>query len=147
MKNVLAQKDNFYISTDKSKLDFTYIHQFISKSYWAAGIPVETLQRSIEGSMCFGLYDRGKQIGFARVITDYATFGYLADVFIDENYRGKGLGVWVMSIIMAHPELQGFRNWMLGTKDAHDLYKKFGFTSLDQPERFMRKNDPDVYKR
>jgi GNAT superfamily N-acetyltransferase len=147
MKNMLAQKDNFYISTDKSKLDIEYIHQFISHSYWAAGIPVEILQKSIEGSVCFGLYDHEKQIGFARVITDKATFGYLADVFVDENYRGKGLGVWLMSIIMSHPELQGFRNWMLGTRDAHNLYKKFGFTSLDQPERIMRKNDPDVYKR
>ena len=96
--------------------------------------------------MCFGLYDDGKQIGFARVITDKATFGYLADVFVDERYRGKGLAIWMMSAIMSHPELQGFRNWMLGTRDAHGLYRKFGFTQLDQPERIMRKNDPDVYK-
>ena len=146
MKGTLAQKENFIVSTDKSSLDLQYIHEFISHSYWAAGIPIETLQKSIEGSMCFGLYDDGKQIGFARVITDKATFGYLADVFVDERYRGKGLAIWMMSAIMSHPELQGFRNWMLGTRDAHGLYRKFGFTQLDQPERIMRKNDPDVYK-
>jgi len=143
---MLAQKENFIVSTDKLSLDLQYIHEFISQSYWAAGIPIETLQKSIDGSMCFGLYDAGKQIGFARVITDKATFGYLADVFVDERYRGKGLAIWMMSVIMSHPDLQGFRNWMLGTRDAHGLYRKFGFTQLDQPERIMRKNDPDVYK-
>jgi GNAT superfamily N-acetyltransferase len=147
MKDTLAQKENFFVSTDKSKLDIDYIHQFISHSYWASNIPIETLQRSIDGSMCFGLYDDEKQIGFARVITDKATFGYLADVFVDERYRGKGLGIWMMSVIMSHPDLQGFRNWMLGTRDAHGLYKKFGFTQLDQPERIMRKNNPEVYKK
>jgi GNAT superfamily N-acetyltransferase len=147
MKNILAQKDNFYISTDKSKLDINYIHQFLSRSYWAESIPVETVQRSIDGSLCFGVYDGNQQIGFARVITDNATFGYLADVFVDENYRGKKLGIWLMETIMSRPELQGFRNWMLGTRDAHGLYEKFGFKPLEQPERIMRKNDPEVYKR
>lgn len=144
---MLTQKDNFYISTDKSKLDIKYIHQFLARSYWAESIPVETVQKSIEGSLCFGVYDGSKQIGFARVITDNATFGYLADVFVDENYRGKKLGIWLMETIMSRPELQGFRNWILGTRDAHGLYEKFGFKPLEQPERIMRKNDPEVYKR
>lgn len=147
MKNIVAQKENFSISTDKATLDLQYIHQFISNSYWAAGIPYETLKRSIDGSESFGLFDGRKQIGFARVVTDYATFAYLADVFVDESYRGKGLATWMMETIISYPKLQGFRNWFLATRDAHNLYKKFGFTALDQPERFMRKNDPQVYKR
>jgi len=147
MKNILVEKDDYFISTDKSKLDIIYIHQFLVNSYWAEGIPIETVRKSIAGSLCFGVYDGSSQIGFARVITDNATFGYLADVFIDENYRGKGLAIWLMNIIMSHPELQGFRNWMLGTRDAHGLYQKFDFKPLDQPERIMRKNDPEVYRR
>src|ERR1700712_302077 len=92
---------------------------------WAENIPVEVVQRSIDGAVCFGVYDEGEQIGFARVITDKATFGYLADVFIDERYRGLGLSKWLMETIMSHPELQGFRNWQLATRDAHTLYAKF----------------------
>ncbi len=136
----------FTISTDKQKLDIDYIHDFISKSYWAQNVPMEIVKKSIEGSMCFAVYDGAKQIGFARVISDNATFGYLADVFIDERYRGKKLGVWLIETIMNHPHLQGFRNWFLATRDAHGLYAKFGFRQLEQPERIMRKNDPDVYK-
>jgi GNAT superfamily N-acetyltransferase len=96
--------------------------------------------------MCFGVYDRENQIGFARVITDKATFGYLADVFIDPNYRGKGLSKWLMETIMNHPDLQGFRSWQLATRDAHGLYEKFGFKPLDNPERIMRKAVLDIYK-
>jgi len=142
------KQGDYIISTDIEKLDVEYIHDYLSrKSYWAADIPIEAVRKSIQGSFCFGVYDKEKQIGFARVITDKATFGYLADVFIDEGYRGKGLSKWLMSIIMSHSELQGFRNWMLGTRDAHSLYEKFGFRALDKPEIFMRKNDPEVYKR
>ena len=142
------KKGDYIISTDNKMLDVEYIHGYLSgKSYWAENIPIETVKKSIAGSLCFGMYDNKKQIGFARVITDNATFGYLADVFIDEDYRGKKLGVWLMEVIMSHPELQGFRNWMLGTRDAHGLYKKFGFKQLEQPERIMRKNDPEAYKR
>ena len=117
-------KNEFIISTNKSKLDVDVIHNYLcNESYWAKNIPVETVERSIEGSCCFGLYVKensiSKQIGFARVITDFATFGYLADVFIIETYRGKGLAKWMMEMIMKHPEMQGLRGWLLATKDAH----------------------------
>ncbi len=142
------QKDGLLITTDKHKMDVLYIHDFLSvKSYWAEHIPFETVKRSIEGAVCFGMFDGDKQIGFARVITDKATFGYLADVFIDEAYRGRGLGKWLMEVIMGHPELQGFRSWQLGTKDAHGLYAQFGFKPLDEPERMMRKPNSDVYRK
>ncbi|MEP7107471.1 MAG: GNAT family N-acetyltransferase [Ferruginibacter sp.] len=139
-------EDKFTISTDKDKLNIPYIHQFLSRSYWAENIPVEIVQKSIEGSLCFGVYDGVYQIGFARVITDKATFGYLADVFIEERYRGKGLAKWLMESIMSHPDLQGFRSWQLGTRDAQGLYAKFGFKPLENPERIMKKYDPEVYK-
>ncbi|HTQ28979.1 MAG TPA: GNAT family N-acetyltransferase [Puia sp.] len=144
----LWTRDEFQISTDPLKLDVAYIHDFLSKrSYWAEHIPMETVRRSIAGSLNFAIYHREKQVGFARVITDWATFGYLADVFIDEGYRGRGLSVWMMEIIMSHPRLQGFRNWQLATRDAHGLYEKFGFRKMDNPDRIMRKNDPDIYTR
>ena len=140
-------KDNFIISTDKSKLNISYIHEFLTHSYWAENIPLEIVKRSIAGSICFGVYDGLQQVGFARVVTDNATFGYLADVFIDEKYRGKGLSKWLMETIMTHPGLQGFRSWQLATRDAHGLYTQFGFKPLDKPELIMRKVDPDVYKK
>jgi len=141
------QKENFMISDEKEKLDAEYIHDYLSnRSYWAENIPLETVKRSIDGSICFGMYDDGKQIGFARVVTDKATFGYLADVFIDEDFRAQGLSKWLMEIIMAYPELQGLRRWMLGTKDAHSLYEKFGFEPLENPKRIMHIYNADVYK-
>lgn len=141
------QREEYIITTDKTKLNAHYIHHYLStQSYWAANIPFETVQKSIEGSLCFGVFHDKQQVGFARMITDYATFGYLADVFIDETHRGKGLAKWLMEIIMAHPELQGFRRFMLGTRDAHKLYEKFGFTALTAPERFMQSHFPDRYK-
>ena len=112
-----------------------------------ADIPVDMVKRSIDGSMNFGVYNGSRQIGFARVITDHATFGYLADVFIDENYRGLGLSKWLMQTIMAHPQLQGFRSWQLATRDAHGLYAQFGFKPLENPERIMRIVVPDIYKK
>jgi GNAT superfamily N-acetyltransferase len=145
------QKDRFTISTDPTRLDLPYIHSFLStKSYWSEGIPLETVKTSIDNSICFGLFGAGdgqeiKQIGFARVITDKATFGYLADVFIDETHRGQGLSKWMIEIILSHPELQGFRNWQLSTRDAHGLYERFGFSVPADPTRIMRKNNPDVY--
>lgn len=137
-----VQQNDFCISTDKSKLDINIIHDYLSEeSYWAKNIPVETVQRSIEGSHCFGLYvtenSISKQVGFARVISDCATFAYLADVFVLESYRGKGLSKWLMKTIMDCPYLQGLRRWLLATKDAHGLYLQFGFTALDKPERIM----------
>ena len=140
-------KDQYTISTDKAKLDVPYIRNFLARTYWAENIPVEIVEKSIQGSLCFGVYDGNMQIGFARVITDYATFGYLADVFIDENFRGRGLSKWLMEMIMGHPPLQGFRVWLLGTKDAHGLYEQYGFKALENPERMMRKSVPDIYKK
>jgi GNAT superfamily N-acetyltransferase len=158
MKIYEAIKNEFVISTDKSKLDIQFIQNYLStESYWAKNIPVETVKKSIDGSCCFGLYvnestsaviqtlPAGKQVGFARVVTDYATFGYLADVFVIEKFRGKGLAKWLMEEIMDHADLQGLRRWMLATKDAHGLYVKFGFLPLDKPERIMGFKPFEVY--
>jgi N-acetylglutamate synthase-like GNAT family acetyltransferase len=140
------QAEGFFISTDKLKLDLNYIHDYLSnRSYWAEGIPLETVAKSIEGSLCYGVYFQDKQIGFARVVTDLATFGYLADVFIDEQYRARGLGIWLMETIMADSRFEGLRHWILGTKDAHGLYAKFGFKPLDEPQRVMRKKMENPY--
>ncbi|MBK8366155.1 MAG: GNAT family N-acetyltransferase [Bacteroidetes bacterium] len=128
----------FLYSTDKTKLNIEYIHYFLSKeSYWAKNIPIELVKTSIEGSLCFGVYYQGKQIGFARVITDYATFGYLADVFIDKNYRGKGLSKELMKFIMEQEVIKKLRRFMLATLDAHRLYAQFGFESQEGNKRFM----------
>ena len=143
MKIYETSQNEFFISTNKTKLDVDTIYNYLcNESYWAKNIPIETVQKSIECSYCFGLYVTEnlitKQIGFARVITDCATFGYLADVFIIESYRGKGLSKWLMKTIMDCPDLQGLRGWMLATKDAHALYEKFGFSLLENTGRFMR---------
>ena len=140
-------KDGFTISTEKEKLDIDLIHSFLNRTYWAEGISKETIRRSIDGSLCFGVFENDKQVGFARMITDKATFAYLADVFIIEEYRGRGLSKWLMQVIMSHPDLQGLRRMILATKDAHGLYKQFGFTPLINVERWMHILDPDVYKR
>lgn len=137
-------RGDYTISTDKSRLDIGVIHSFLDSSYWAAGRPVETIRRSIENSISFGVYKVNQQIGFARVITDYATFGWIADVFVLEPHRGQGLSKWLMEVIIGHPELQGFRRWVLATKDAHDLYRKFGFAELTRPERWMERHDPNT---
>lgn len=141
----MTNNGNFSIITNKSKFDIDYIHSVLSKMYWSQNVPKETVQRSIDGSFCFAVYDGEKQIGFARVVTDFTTFGYLADVFIDETYRGKGLGKWLVQTIMEHPDLQGFRRWLLATRDAHSLYAGFGFTALTNPDRFMQIHNPNVY--
>lgn len=130
--------NDFSISTDKGKLNLPYIHHYLSEeSYWAKHIPMEIVKKSIEGSLCFGVYDKDKQIGFARVITDYATFGYLADVFIDKNYRGKGLSKQLMRFILDWDSLKGLRRFMLATLDAHGLYTQFGFESMEGNKRLM----------
>ncbi|HJW13904.1 MAG TPA: GNAT family N-acetyltransferase [Thermoanaerobaculia bacterium] len=139
------RREGFTISTDKDKLDRAAIHEFLRGSYWAKGIPREVVDRSIEHSLCFGLYDGNRLVGFARVISDLATFGYLADVFVLESHRGRGLATWFMQIIMAHPDLQGLRRWMLATADAHGLYRKIGFTEPSRPERLMEKLLADPY--
>lgn len=139
------KRDSFTISTEKAKLDREAIHAFLTESYWARGIPRETVDRSIENSLCFGLYDGDRLVGFARVISDRATFGYLADVFVLESHRGRGLATWFMETVMSHPDLRGIRRWMLVTRDAHGLYRKVGFTDLSHPARIMEKLLPDPY--
>ena len=132
------QVDEFLYSADKSKLDLDYIHNYLSKeSYWAKNIPIDIVRTSIEGSFCFGIYHNNKQVGFARVITDYATFGYLADVFIDKNYRGRGLSKELMNFIMEQVVTKKLRRFMLATLDAHSLYAQFGFESQEGNKRLM----------
>jgi N-acetylglutamate synthase-like GNAT family acetyltransferase len=140
----IVAKNTYVISTDKSKIDIDYIHRFLSQSYWSPGILMQVVKKAMEGSLCFGIYNcdkqtspTGRQVGYARVITDKATFAYLADVFIDEIHRGKGLGKWLIEMILAHPDLQGLRRILLATKDAHKLYEQCGFTSINNPERYM----------
>jgi GNAT superfamily N-acetyltransferase len=141
------RRGNFTISTDPAKLDRETIHRFLASSYWATSIPREVVDRSIDDSVSFGMYEDGRQIGFARVITDFATFAYLADVFVLESHRGQGLATWLMESILAHPRLQGLRRWMLVTRDAHPLYRKVGFRDLAHPERIMERTFPGIYER
>ena len=129
--------EDYIISTDSTKLQVEIIHKFLTNSYWAKNITYETVKSSIENSFCFGVYKDDSQIGFARIITDFTTFAYLADVFIVEEFRGKGLSKWLLATILNYPELQGLKGWMLKTLDAHELYKKFGFNSPQFPERIM----------
>lgn len=137
----------FLYSTDKSKLNLDYIHHFLSKeSYWAKNIPMDIVKTSIEGSLCFGVYENNKQIGFARVITDYATFGYLADVFIDKDYRGRGLSKELMTFIMEQDVVKQLRRFMLATLDAHSLYAQFGFESQEGNKRLMGVKFFEEYK-
>jgi GNAT superfamily N-acetyltransferase len=143
---VEERQDNFLISTDPSRLDARAIHAYLDRSYWAAGIPMDVLERAIRGSLCFGLYDDDRQIGFARAVTDRATFAYLADVYVLESYRGRGLSKWLMRVIMAHPDLQRLRRFSLVTKDAHGLYAQFGFTPIAHADRCMEIARPDIYR-
>jgi GNAT superfamily N-acetyltransferase len=139
--------ENYTISTDKHILQISVIHTYLStESYWAKHIPLEIVERSIENSLCFGLYFKSEQIGFARVISDFAVFGYLADVFILETHRGKGLSKRLMEAIMNYPKLQGLRLFALKTKDAQGLYKQFGFIVGKNPENFMEIKHEDFYK-
>jgi GNAT superfamily N-acetyltransferase len=143
--NETWQRGEYLISTDRSRLDITLIHDFISNhSYWGKGRSREVVERSIEHSLPFGLYKGDEQVGFARIVTDYATFAWIADVFVVAAHRGRGLSKWLMEVIIAHPQLQGFRRWVLSTKDAHELYARFGFIRLHRPERWMERLDPNV---
>lgn len=131
-------KKGFSISTDQNLLDFEMIYRYLDQeSYWAKGIPPDRLRRAIENSLCFGVYHQQQQIGLARVVTDKATFAYICDVFVLDDYRGQGLSKWLMQTIRAHPDLQGLRRWSLATADAHGLYQQFGFTPITKPERWM----------
>jgi GNAT superfamily N-acetyltransferase len=139
------ERDEYVISTDRSRLDVPFIHRFLStETYWASGRRIEVVQRSIDNSLCFGIYRNAEQVGFGRVVTDYATFAWIADVFLLPEHRGHGLAKWLMEVILEHRELQGFRRWVLATKDAHSLYAKFGFIPLHRPERWMERPDPNM---
>ena len=156
-----SRRGEFLISTDPRRLDLDAIHQFLTNSYWAKGIPREVVARSIAHSLCFGIYDEGRgqlplpasearcgapQVGFARVISDFATFAYLGDVFVLDAYRGRGLGTWMMESIVDHPRLEGLRRWILVTRDAHGLYSKFGFRPVKVPESYMERHRIDAYQ-
>ena len=143
---VNVRRGTLSISTDTTRLDVDAIHAFLFESYWAAGIPREVVERSIAGSLCFGVYDGASQVGFARVVTDAATFAYLADVFVLPSHRARGLATWLMEVIMAHPAVQGLRRFSLATRDAHDLYAKFGFRALENPGNHMEIRRADVYR-
>jgi len=132
-----THRDNFTISTDPSRLDNDAIAEMLKRSYWASGRPRGRLDRALANSLVFGIYDGDKQIGLARVVTDYAIFAYLCDVFIHEDYRAHGLGKWLMQTIHSHPDLQGLRRWTLVTRDAHDLYRQFGWGGLNDPNSWM----------
>jgi GNAT superfamily N-acetyltransferase len=146
MTDMNVYKDDFCISTDKTKLDIETIHEFLStKAYWCINIPKDKVQTAIQNSLCFGVYQDKKQIGFARIISDFSTIAYLGDVFIIEEYRGKGLSKWLMENIMNYPSLQGLRRWILLTADAHSLYRQFGWTDIAQPTKWMELHNKNVY--
>jgi len=137
----------YSISTDRSRFDLELIYKFLTNCYWAKGVPRHIVQRSIENSLCFGVFTGNRQVGFARVVTDYATYVYMGDVFIIESHRGQGLSKRLIKTIMKHPQLQGLRRWSLVTRDAHGLYEQFGFTPLADPAKYMELHNADVYKR
>ena len=137
---------DYEVSDDKHRLDITVIHAYLTQSYWSPGVPRAVVERAIEGSLCFGVYRQSLQVGFARVVTDKATFAYLADVFVLEAHRGQGLAKRLMQNIAVHPDLQGLRRFMLATRDAHTLYQQFGFTEVAHPSRLMEILRPGVYK-
>jgi GNAT superfamily N-acetyltransferase len=139
-------RGKFLISTDRGRIDLTVVHTFLTNCYWCKGISKDIVARSIQHSLCFGIYEDSAQIGFARVISDFATIAYLGDVFVLEPYRGRGLSSWLMECIVQHPALQGLRRWILLTRDAHGLYAKFGFTPLKSPDLYMERHRPDVYQ-
>ena len=141
-----TKREKFVINTDKSRLQIALIHEFLfHESYWAQNRSLEQTERAIENSLCFGVYCEERQIGFARVVSDFATFAYLGDVFILEEFRGRGLSKRLMRTIVEHPDLQGLRRWLLATRDAHGLYEQFDFTPLKVPERWMERTAPDAY--
>jgi GNAT superfamily N-acetyltransferase len=145
MHHTFTQGD-LTISTDKTLLDIDAVHDFLAnESYWAKTRSPEQKRTAIENSLCFGLYDGGRQIGFARVVSDFATFAYIGDVYVLEEYRGRGFSKWLMRTIVEHPQLQGLRRWVLATRDAHGLYEQFEFAALRHPERWMERTAPDAY--
>lgn len=142
-----CQREEYSISTDPSRLDLDAIHSYLVRAYWCEGIPRQTVERAIANSLCFGLFHGKDQVGFARIITDSATYAYLCDVYVLEDHRGKSLGKWLMECVMAHPALQGLRRFSLATRDAHGLYRQFGFGELTKPESMMEILRPDIYQK
>lgn len=140
------KQDEFSITDKYEDLDIAIIHRFLREAYWSKQVPLDIVERAVKNSLCFGLYHGASQIGFARAITDRATFAYLADVFVLPPYRGRGLGKWLISCALAHPDLQGLRRYLLATRDAHRLYGNVGFLPLKNPQWFMEINDPAIYQ-
>lgn len=140
------KRNSLIVTTDPNRQDPTAIHAFLTRAYWCEGISLEMVERAVRHSLCFGLIDGAAQVGLARVVTDYATFGYLCDVYVLESHRGKGLGRWLIQCVMSHPQLQRLRRFNLSTRDAHSLYAGFGFQHLRNPECQMERHKPDIYK-
>ena len=135
-------RENHTISDESERLQLEVIVEYLARAYWSNRRPRTVIEKSLRHSLCFGVYEQDRQIGFARVVSDQATFAYLADVFILESHQGHGLGKWLVQTILEHPDLQGLRRWMLATRDAHHLYAQFGFAALENPDRYMTKFDP-----
>lgn len=147
MQIITETKGDFTITTDRTKLDLSVIHDFLSnEAYWCKNIPFDRVKTSADNSLNFGLFYKDKQIGYARIISDFSTIAYLGDVFVLKEFRGHGHSKWLMEKIMSHPNLQGLRRWILLTGDAHELYKKYGWTNIANPSKWMEKTDPNVYK-
>ena len=140
-------REPYRITDDPAAVDLEVVHRFLTASYWSPGIPKDTVARGVENSLPFSMFLGQRQVGFARAVTDRATFAYLADVFVAEDQRGKGLGRWLVETVLGHPELQGLRRWLLATRDAHALYRRFGFTAVADVSPLMTRHDPDVYTR
>lgn len=139
-------RGEYTVSSDPARMDIDAIHGYLSRAYWCEGMPRATLERAMRYSLCFGLFEAERQIGFVRVVTDYTTFAYVCNVFVLESHQRKGLGAWLMQSVMQHPDLQGLRRWHLTTRDAHPLYRKVGFTLLSKPERHMEVFTADIHK-
>lgn len=140
------KRDGLLVSTAPEKQNVDAIHVFLTRSYWCEGIPRDVVEGAVRGSLCFGLFEDGAQVGLARVVTDFATFGYLCDVYVLESHRGRGHGKWLIECVMAHPQLKGLRRLNLATRDAHQLYTRFGFKPMAHPEVWMEWHKPDIYK-
>ena len=139
------QRDGFTLVTDPARIDAAAVHAYLVRSYWAEHIPLETVRRSLEHSLCFAVHEGERLVAFSRVVTDHATVAYVGDVFVLEGWRGRGLSKWMMECMVAHPALQGLRRWILLTRDAHGLYQRVGFTPLVAPERWMERRTPRPY--